>query len=75
MADTQAPGPRQRVWRSVLQVVVGTAVAVPAAIGALQAAGVNVDPAWVAWGGGASAAFVILASAAQNAWEEARGRG
>ncbi len=73
MAESTAPGPKKRTIRTVIQSVIGTAVAVPAAIGALQASGADVDPALVAWGGGIAGAFVILASAAMNAWDSAHG--
>jgi hypothetical protein len=69
------PTPKKRVLRSILQTLVGVAVAVPAAILALGEAVPDLDPAIVGWTGGISAVFVILASAAQNAWDSAHGKG
>ena len=63
------PDARQRVVRTVVQVVVAVLVSIPAAWAALAAAGVTLAPEVTAWVIGIPAALTILISAAQNAYD------
>lgn len=63
------PDARRRVIRTTVQVVVAVLVAIPAAWGALAAAGVDIPAAVTAWVIGIPAALTILISAAQNAYD------
>lgn len=71
----KAPTPKRRTWRTVLQTVVAALLAVPTAMGALDKAGVSVPAKTAGLIVGISAALVIIASAAQNAWDERKGLG
>lgn len=61
------PGMKNRTLRTIFQVV----VAVPSAIAALAAAGVDVPVSVTAWVGGIVGALVVLVTAGQNAAEDA----
>lgn len=75
MTTTTAPNPRRRTFRTVWQVGVGLVAAFPAAWGALEAAGVDMSAEATALAVGIPGAAIVLASAAQNAWDESRGNG
>lgn len=53
--------PARRLIRTIVQVL----IAVPVAMGAMKALGVEIDTAVAAWTAGA----VIIISAAQNGWD------
>lgn len=72
---TTAPTPAKRVKRTVVQVVLATAAAVPTAWLALTAAGVEVSPRVTALVLGIPAALYVLVSAAQNAYDQLHGEG
>lgn len=66
------PDARRRVIRTAIQVVVAVLVSIPAAWGALAAAGVDIPASVTAWVIGIPAALTILISAAQNAYDARR---
>jgi hypothetical protein len=69
-SEPNPPSPARRTWRTVVQVAVAVCVAVPAAVAALP-----VSPVVAAWVVGITGAFVILATAAVNAFDKVSGRG
>lgn len=73
-AGSNEPNPRQRVIRTVAQVIIAVLVAIPTAWGALAAAGVEIAPEVTAWVIGIPSALVILISAGQNAVDARRSR-
>lgn len=64
-ASPASKTPRQRTWRTVAQVIVGVAAAVPAAMGDWSNSAVL----------GIAGAVVVLVSAGMNAYDQATGRG
>jgi hypothetical protein len=70
-----APTPKKRTARTLLQVVIAVALAIPTALGALEAANVSVPAEASALLIGVPAALVVLVSAAQNAWDTQQGNG
>lgn len=61
-------GPRERVIRTIYQVLLATFASFPAAFTALATAGVDIPTNVVAVSIGFTAAFTIIATAAMNAW-------
>jgi hypothetical protein len=66
---TSSKSPGMRVLRTVLQVLVGVAAAVPSAVALLP-----LSAAEAAWPIGIAGVFVIIASAVQNGLDDVRGR-
>lgn len=69
MTAKAALTPTQRIARTVYQVVLALAVAIPAAIAALP-----IPAAAAAWAVGISGATVIVVTAGWNAYEQATGK-
>lgn len=73
--EPAAPGPRRRVVRTAVQVLVAVLLAVPAALAAVAAAGVELPAGATAIIAGGTGGLVILISAGQNAYDQHRGVG
>lgn len=69
------PTPRRRTARTAVQVLLAVLVAVPAALGALTAAGVELGARPTALAVGVTGFAVVLISAGQNAYDQHRGVG
>lgn len=74
-AAPAGPSPTARVGRTAVQVIIAVLLSIPAAAAALTAAGVDIDPGILALVLGIPAAAVIILSAAQNAYDAAKGKG
>jgi hypothetical protein len=75
IAVPSGPGPKGRTVRTAVQVLLAVLLAVPAALGALTAAGVEVPAGSAAVAVGVTGALVVLISAGQNAYDQHRGVG
>lgn len=62
-------GPKERAVRTAIQVVVALVAAIPTAAAAFSAVGVELAAGPLAIAMGIGGAFVVFASAAQNAWD------
>lgn len=62
-------GPKERAARTAFQVVVAVVAAVPVAAMVFAEAGVEIPSRPLAIAIGIGGAFVVLVSAAQNAWD------
>lgn len=69
------PGPRARIVRTALQVLVAVLVAVPSALAVLTQSGVEVPARTAGLLVGGTGALVVLISAGQNAYDQHRGVG
>lgn len=73
--EPAAPGPRQRAARGVKQQVIGLLLSIPVSMGALTAAGVDVDPKITAIAVGVPTALAGIVSAVWNLVDAVRGNG
>lgn len=70
-----APGPARRAARGVQQQVIGLLLSIPVSVGALTAAGVDVDPKIAAIAVGVPTALAGVVSAVWNLVDAVRGNG
>lgn len=70
-----APGPARRAARGVQQQVIGLLLSIPVSVGALTAAGVDVDPQIAAIAVGVPTALAGIVSGVWNLVDAVRGNG